>query len=399
MINSALDNITILDISTMIAAPWSSTYLADYGARVIKAEHPKYGDASRKYGKMKDGQGLFWKTLNRNKEYITLNLSKDEGQEIFKELLTEVDVVIENFRPGTLERWGIGWEEMKKINPSIILLRTTGFGQEGPYSKKAGFGTVAEGMSGFSSVNGYSDTPPTLPGFALADGVCSIFGALSIMIALNERNKSKDNEGQFIDISLYEPLMRLLEPHILAYDQLKEIAPRVGNGSVSVAPRNAYKTKDGDWVALSAATQTIAEKVFKVIDREDLIKDERFCDNESRKANVQELDMIIGAWIKRRNTEEVTKKFDDAGAVIGPMYDMSQLFEDEHYKFRESFVTIKDNDFEEMKVANVTAKFSKSPGQVKHLAKDMGSDNKKIFNELLGYNQNEMEQLKSNGII
>lgn len=397
--NEALKNITILDVSTMIAAPWASTHLADFGARVIKAEHPVYGDSSRNYGKKKDGKGIFWKTLNRNKEYITLNLSKEEGQKIFKELLPEVDVVIENFRPGTLEKWNIGWEEMKMINPSLILLRTTGFGQEGPYSKRAGFGTVAEGMSGFSSVNGYAETPPTLPGFALADGVSGMYGALSIMIALHERNLDHKNEGQVIDLSLYEPLMRLLEPHIVAYDQLKEIAPRVGNGSVSVAPRNAYKTKDNNWVALSGATQTIAKNVFKVIGRPELIEDQKFSSNEARVRNVEELDQLISEWISEREMDIVVEDFDKAGAVVGPMYDMKQLFEDEHYKFRETFISLEDEDFEEMKVANVSAKFSKTPGRVKHLAKAKGHDNKKIYTDLLGYSEEELSKLENLNII
>lgn len=395
----ALKNITILDVSTMIAAPWASTHLADFGARVIKAEHPIFGDSSRNYGKKKDGEGIFWKTLNRNKEYITLNLSENEGQSIFKKLLPEVDVVIENFRPGTLERWNIGWEEIKEINPSIVLLRTTGFGQEGPYSKRAGFGTVAEGMSGFSSVNGYDDTPPTLPGFALADGVAGMYGALSIMIALNERGLNGKNEGQIIDISLYEPLMRLLEPHIVAYDQLGEIATRVGNGSLSVAPRNAYKTKDSKWVALSGATQTITESVFKIIDRPELIEDEKFSTNELRVKNVKELDEIIGKWISERNMDVVVEEFDKAGAVIGPMYNVAQLFDDEHYRFRESFVSVEDEDFEKMRVANVSAKLSKTPGNVKHLAKAKGYDNTKVYSELLGYSKEKLLELKNLNII
>lgn len=397
--NEALKNITILDVSTMIAAPWASTHLADFGARVIKAEHPIYGDSSRSYGKKKKGKGIFWKTLNRNKEYITLNLSKIEGQNIFKELLPEVDVVIENFRPGTLEKWNIGWEEIKKINPSIVLLRTTGFGQEGPYSKRAGFGTVAEGMSGFSSINGYADTPPTLPGFALADGVSGMYGALSIMIALNERELNPDNEGQVIDITLYEPLMRLLEPHIVAYDQLGEIASRVGNGSISVAPRNAYKTRDNKWVALSGATQTIAENVFKVIGQPELIHEESFSTNEARVSNVDKLDEIIGSWIGQRDADIVVKEFDEAGAVVGPMYNVEELFSDEHYKYRGSFVSVEDEDFEMMRVANVSAKFSKTPGSVKHLAKSKGHDNTKIYQDFLGYSEEKLLELEKLNII
>lgn len=229
--SSALADLKILDISTMLAAPWASTYLADFGAEVVKVEHPQKGDHARNYGKKKGDISLFWKTLNRNKKCITLNLSQPKGQELFKELLPHFDVVIENFRPGTLEKWNIGWSVMQEINPSLVLLRTTGYGQEGPYANRGGFGTVAEAMSGFTSVNGPADGPPTLPGMSLADGVSSAFGALSVMIALHERAANGRKEGQCIDISLYEPLMRFLEPHLVAYDQLGEIAQRVATAA------------------------------------------------------------------------------------------------------------------------------------------------------------------------
>ncbi|MEC5423342.1 CoA transferase [Virgibacillus sp. C22-A2] len=395
----ALEGLKILDISTMVAAPWSSTYLADFGADVIKVEHPEYGDHARNYGKQKKGVPLFWKTLNRNKRFITLNLSKEKGQEIFKELVKDVDVVIENFRPGTLERWNIGWDVLEEINPSLILLRTTGFGQSGPYSKRAGFGTVAEAMSGFTSINGESDGPATLPGLALADGVSSVFGSLSIMIALFEKLNNPEGRGQNIDISLYEPLMRFMEAHLMAYDQLGDVAERVGNGSVSIAPRNAYQTKGGEWVALSGASQSVTKNVFKAIGKEELFYDERFSTNENRMRNVKELDKLIGGWIKERNLEEVVEVFNNAGAVIGPMYDVSQLYEDPHYIYRESFVTVEDEELGEMHVPNVVAKFSRTPGKVKSLGQKKGMHNNEIYSELLNISQEELELLTENKII
>lgn len=395
----ALDGLKILDISTMLAASWSSTYLADFGAEVIKVEHPEYGDHARNYGKKKEGIPLLWKTLNRNKKFITLNLSKPQGQELFKKLIQEVDVVIENFRPGTLERWGIGWDVLEKLNPSLILLRTTGYGQTGPYAERGGFGTVAEGMSGFSSVNGEADGPPLLPGLPLADGVSSVFGSLSVMIALFERLNNPESKGQYIDLSLYEPLMRFMEAHLMAYDQLGEVAERKGNGSVSIAPRNAYRTKGGEWVALSGASQTVTKNIFKAIGKEALFYDERFSTNEQRMKHIKELDELIGNWIGERELEEVVNVFTEAGAVIGPMYDTGQLRKDPHFIHRKSFIAVHDEELGEMHVPNVVAKFSRTPGKVNSLGRTIGYDNQEVYQEYLQLTQEELISLKEQNII
>ena len=294
---------------------------------------------------------------------------------------------------------GIGWNELSKIHPKLIMLRTSGFGQEGPYANRRGFGTVAEGMSGFTSVNGSQDGPPTLPGIPLADGVSSVFGALSIMIALFEQNQSKKPLGQYIDISLYEPLMRFLEPHLVAYDQLGEIAARVGNGSVQTAPRNAYLTKDNKWIALSASTQSIATNLFKAIGKPELIEDERFSTNESRLKNVNVLDEIIGEWIRGREMEEVVNVLNESGAVVGPMYDVSQIYEDPHYKYRETFVKIDDKDLGEMRIPNVFAKFSRTPGKIRSTGPDLGQHNEDVYGNLFGYSSEKIKELEDKNII
>ena len=394
-----LEGLKILDASTMLAAPWACTFLADYGAEVIKIEHPDYGDHARNYGAKKDGISLLWKTLNRNKKNITLNLKEQEGQRLFKELVSKVDVVVENFKPGTFEKWNIGWEVLSEINPSLIMLRTTGYGQTGPYSSRGGFGTVAEAMSGFTSVNGSADGPPLLPGIALADGVSGVFGALSIMIALNERANNPGFKGQVIDISLYEPLMRFLEPHLMAFNQLGEIAERLGNGSNTTAPRNAYQTKEGRWVALSGSTQTITKNVFQAIGRIELIEDERFSNNANRLKNVKEINEIIGTWIKERELDEVIDTLSECGAVVGPMYDIAQLFEDPHYQYRETFVTLEDEELGEIQVPNVVAKFSRTPGKVRTSGAKKGKHNEEIYKELLGISDERLVELKKMDII
>ncbi len=383
----------------MLAAPWASTFLADYGAEVIKVEHPQNGDHARKYGAQKDGKGVFWKTLNRNKKGITLNLKTAEGKKIFLQLLKDTDVLVENFRPGTLDKWGLDWPTLLEANPKLILLRTSGFGQEGPYAKRGGFGTVAEAMSGFTSVNGEKSGRPTLPGMALADGVSSIFGALSIMIALYAQIKNGVEEGQQIDINLYEPLMRLLEPQITAYDQLGKIPEPIGNSSLQTAPRNAYLTADKTWVALSGSTQSITKNIFRAIGREDLITDPKFSTNEQRLKNVKELDEIIGNWIKQYTYKEVVDIFSKAGAVVGPMYNIAQLFEDPHYQYRQSFIPIEDKDFGVMRVPNVFAKFSKTPGTIRHLAPEKGQHTEEILKEKIQLTDEQIQELKNLGII
>ncbi|WP_040977878.1 CaiB/BaiF CoA transferase family protein [Oceanobacillus jeddahense] len=399
MNNSPLKGIRVLDISTMLAAPWAATHLADFGAEVIKVEHPIYGDHARRYGKQKGNVPLLWKSLSRNKKSITLNLSNEMGQKIIKDQIKHFDVIIENFRPGTLERWGIDYDTLSEINPKVIMLRTSGFGQDGPYANRRGFGTVAEGMSGFTSVNGDETGPPTLPGMPLADGVSGVFGALSIMIALYERSQNESFQGQCIDISLYEPLMRFLEPQLIAYDQLGEVAERMGNGSLQTAPRNAYETKDKKWIALSASAQSIAENLFNAIGRPDLIKDARFATNKDRLKNVDELDQIIGEWIRERNMDDAVNTLNESGAVVGPMYDVKQIYEDPHYIERESFVNIVDEDLGNMKLPNVFAKFSRTPGEVKTTGPQKGEHNEEIFQNLFGFSAEELAELKKKEII
>jgi formyl-CoA transferase len=394
-----LKGLTVIDCATHMAAPWAATYLGDYGAEVIKIEHPKTGDTARTFGAVKDGIGVLWKTLARNKKCITLNLGVDEGREIFLNLIVKADILIENFRPGTLEKWGLSWDILSEKNPRLILLRCSGFGQEGPYSKRCGFGTVAEGMSGFAAANGHPDGPPTLPPNALADGVTSIHAALAIMTAVYERDVLGSGKGQVIDISLYEPLMRLMEASMVEYSILGTIPQRMGNRLSSAAPRNAYITKDFRWVALSASAQPIAEKVFHAIGRPELIQDPRFCDNPSRVKNVEELDAIVGGWIKEHPMQEVIDTFLNAGAVIGPIYTVDQIFEDPHFLHRESIVTLEDKDFGSVTMPNVTAKFSRTPGSIRHTGASKGEHNNEIYQEVLGLSVEEIQQLKAKGVI
>ena len=398
MNNLPLRGLKVIDCATLMAAPWAATYLGDYGAEVVKIEHPKTGDTGRSFGAVKDNIGIFWKTLARNKKCITLNLGVEEGKKLFLQLIKEADVLIENFRPRTLEKWGLDWKVLSEVNPGLILLRCSGFGQEGPYSKRGGFGTVAEGMSGFAGMNGWPDGPPTLPPNALADGVAGIQAALAIMIAIYERDVLKSGLGQVLDICLYEPLMRLMEASIVEHSVLGTIPQRMGNRLSSAAPRNTYITKDGEWVALSASAQPIAEKLFKAIGQPELIQDPRFCNNPSRVQNVEALDEIVGGWIKEHPIQDVMSILMEAGAVVGPIYTIDQLHEDEHFKFRKSLVEVEDKDFGHVTMPNVTTKFSRTPGEIRHTGASKGEHNEEIYQKL-GLSVDQINELKTNGVI
>ncbi len=395
----SLEGLVVLDMSTMLAAPSAATLLGDYGAEVIKIEEPTRGDHCRRFGPSKDGEPLLWLSMSRNKRCITLNIREEEGSELLKRLVAQSDVLIENFRPGTLERRNLGWDVLSEINPGLVMLRVTGFGQDGPYSNRGGFGTIAEAMSGFAHMTGYPDGPPTLPNFALADGVCGVFGALSVMTAIYERDVKGSGKGQFIDISLYEPLLRLLESQSIQYDQLGIIARRMGNRLADAAPRNAYRTADGNWVALSASAQPIADNVFRAVGRPDMIEDPRFATQEARVKNVEELDSIISEWFLSHTMDDAIQIMRENRAVVGPIYDTAEVYEDPQVKHRQSFVTIEHETLGDVRVPNVHARFSRTPGQVRHLGRSLGADNYQVYGEMLGLPPAEVDGLRDKGVL
>ncbi|MHB9287900.1 CaiB/BaiF CoA transferase family protein [Halobacteriales archaeon Cl-PHB] len=393
-----LAGLTVVEAGSMISAGTVGRFLADFGADVVKLEHPKTGDHLREFGPQKDGTGLWWKYLSRNKRSVTLNLSTEEGAVVFEDLVAEADVLIENFRPGTLERWGIGWDHLSDLNEDLVMLRLSGFGQYGPYSDRPGFGTLAEAMSGFAYLNGFADREPLLPPTGLADGIAALFSTFSVMFALYHRDVH-DGGGQFIDTSLIEPIFSLLGPQPMRYQQLDEIEARSGNRSTSSAPRNVYETGDDRYVAISASAQPIAERVLKAIDRPDLIDDPRFEDNESRLENVEELDAIIQDWMDDHDREEIVARFEEYEATIAPIYNVADIMEDEHYQAREALIPVADDDIGEGLVQNAVPKFSETPGEVRHLGPDLGEHNESIYGGLLGYGEETIDDLEDAGAI
>ena len=399
--NLPLEGLKVIDCTTLLAGGMMTMLLADFGAEVIKVEHPKKGDSLRVFGQgpLKNGASSWWTVFSRNKKTITLDLSREEGKELFKRLIKDADILVENFRTGTFEKWGIGYNELKTINSRIIMVSITGFGQTGPYRNRTGFGTLAEAMSGYSHITGYADGPPTLPAFALADGVTALTGAYSLMFAVYHRDVKGTGEGQHIDLTLYEPLLTVLGPQITEYDQLGFIQQRLGSRIPYAAPRNIYRTNDGQWVAVSASSPAVAQRVFQAIGRAELIQDPRFKDNVSRVANVDELDKIVGSWIGEHSADEVIQKFEECGAAVGPIYDVSQLLGDRHVKARESIVEINDPGLGKIKMQNVMPKFSKTPGRIRHVGQHLGQDNHEVYIKKLGVNEAEFTRLRAEGII
>lgn len=394
--SQALNDIKVIDIATLFAGPMAATMLADFGAEVIKIEHPKNGDPVRTHGSSKNGVGLWWKMLARNKKSVTLYLGSPEGQQIFKQLIKDADVVIENFRPGTLEKWGLGYDELAKINPKLVLARVTGFGQIGPYASRPGFGTLAEAMSGFASITGTPDGPPTLPPFGLADGISALTTAYAIMTALHAREHT--GKGQVIDLAIIEPILTVLGPQVIAYDQLGEIQQRRGNRSSNNAPRNTYVTSDGKWVAISTSAQAIAERVMHLVGRPELIAEPWFASGAERAKRADILDEAVGGWIKQRTRDEVIAEFEKAEAAVAPIYDITDIFKDEQFAALGTIKTVEDDELGPVKFQNVLFRLSDTPGEIRTAGPSLGKHTAEVLTSL-GISAEAQAELKTKGII
>lgn len=391
-----LAGIRVLDLATMMAAPATAGYLAEFGADVIKVEKPREGDPQRQWGTRKDGQALYWKSLSRNKRSLTLDLRLPDGAEILKRLVATADVVVANFRPGTLERWGLGYETLALVNPGLVMLEVSGFGREGALAGRPGFGTLAEARSGFAHLNGEADGPPTLPNMGLADQFSGVMGAFAVMLALYHRDRS-DGRGQRVDLSLCDPILRLIEPSLLDWDQLGIAGRRTGSRSVHVAPRNVYRCGDGRWVALSASTPATLRRVFAAMGRPELADDPRFCDNAARLENVDELDGLIGAWMGTRPAAEVIETMEKAEAAVGPVHDIPDIFADESVADRAALVMVTDPDLGAMRLVNVVPRLSRTPGTVRSTGPKLGEHTAEILSELGMVDR--LEELTEKGVI
>lgn len=395
-LRTALGGLRVVEIATLFAGPLAATFLGDLGADVVKIEHPRQPDPARHHGQSKDGIGLWWKTIGRNKRLATLDLSQPSGQAIFRRIAEHADVVIENFRPGTLERWDLGYERLAANNPGLVLARVTGFGQIGPYARRPGFGTIAEAMSGFASLTGEPDGPPTLPPFGLADGVAALALAYGVMAAIEARRST--GRGQVIDLALIEPLLMLLGPQITAFDLLGEVQPRTGNRSVNNAPRNLYRSADGRWLAVSTSSQSIAERVLRLVGRPDLVDQPWFGTGRGRAAHAAVLDTVVGAWIGQRTAAEVIAAFEEAQAAIAPVYDVRDIVGDPQYSALGTIVQVVDDELGPMKMQDQLFRMSATPGVIRWTGRAHGHDTAGIL-AAVGVDSGELADLRARGIV
>ncbi len=390
-----LDGLRVLDLSRLIAGNMLSLQLADFGAEVIKVETPVKGDPLRAW--KDEGIDCHWKVYARNKKSLTLNLREPEAIEILLSMVSSADALIENFRPGRLEEMGLGPDTLFSVNPKLVLVRISGFGQTGAYRDRPGFGSLVEAMSGFADRNGFSDREPVLPPLALADMIAGLYGAMSVMIALREV-ETKGGRGQVIDLSLLEPIFSVLGPEALTHKVTGAIKKRLGSGSNTSSPRNAYVTRDGKWVALSASIQSMAERVFRVIGREDMIHDPRFCSNPERVKNRDLVDEILGGWIKQRDQDEVLKIFCREEITASGIFNIGEIIKDKHFQSREVLVDLPDEDVGTAPMHNIIPRLSKTPGKFRVPAPKLGQHTKALLSEL-GITSDHIISLKERGVI
>ncbi|MCX5269176.1 CaiB/BaiF CoA-transferase family protein [Streptomyces sp. NBC_00199] len=391
-----LHGVRVLDLATLFAGPLAATLLGDFGADVVKVEHPERPDPSRGHGPSKDGVGLWWKLLGRNKRTITLNLSTPGGRDTLLRLAATADVIIENFRPGTLEKWDLGWEELSAANPRLVLTRVTAFGQFGPYAHRPGFGTLAEAMSGFAAITGEPDAPPTLPPFGLADSIAGLATAYAVMTALTARDRT--GEGQVVDMAIIEPILTVLGPQPLWYDQLGYVQARTGNRSANNAPRNTYRTADGDWVAVSTSAQSVAERVMRLVGRPELIDEPWFATGAERAAHTDVLDEAVGTWIARHTRTDVLAAFEKAEAAIAPVQDVRDVLSDPQYQALDTVTAVDDPELGRIRMQNVLFRLSATPGAIRWAGRPHGADTDAVLTEL-GLTADELSTLREAGAL
>ncbi|MFD9869221.1 CaiB/BaiF CoA transferase family protein [Streptomyces niveus] len=395
-VSPPLHGLRVLDLATLFAGPLAATMLGDFGAEVVKVEHPTRPDPSRGHGPAKDGVGLWWKILGRNKRAITLDLGAPAGRDVLLRLAADADVIVENFRPGTLERWGLGWAELSAVNPRLVLARVTGFGQFGPYSHRPGFGTLAEAMSGFAAMTGEPDGPPTLPPFGLADSIAALATAYAVMTALSGRTAT--GRGQVVDLAIIEPILTVLGPQPLWYDQLGYVQPRTGNRSRNNAPRNTYRTADGCWLAVSTSAQSVAERVMRLVGREELIDEPWFGTGSGRAEHADVLDEAVGGWIARHSRDDAIAAFEKAEAAIAPVHDISDVMNDPQYRALDTVTEVQDPELGPIRMQNVLFRLSETPGAIRWAGRPHGADTEAVLTEL-GLSAPEIAALREEGVL
>lgn len=392
-----LSNLRVIEMGTLLAGPFCGQLLGDLGAEVIKVEPPGQGDPMRVWGRQKQGEpSLWWPVLGRNKKAITLDLRQGEGQQVLRELIVKSDFMIENFRPGTLEKWGLGWEAVSAVNPRLIMIRVSGFGQTGPYARRAGFGAIGEAMGGLRYVVGDPSTPPSRVGISIGDSLAATFACIGGLAALNYRERT--GRGQMVDSAIYEAVLGMMESLITEYDQTGYIRERTGAVLPNVAPSNVYPTKDG-LVLIAANQDTVFGRLCEAMGRAALVSDARYDSHQSRGTHQKELDELIGRWTASHTTHEILELMDRHGVPAGQIYRAPEMLQDPHFAARESIVSVAHPEFGQIRMQNVAPRLSETPGGIRAPSPTLGQHNDEIYLDFLGMPRERYDRLKAARVI
>ena len=394
-----LEDVRVVEMGSLLAGPFCGQLLADFGAEVIKVEPPGKGDPMRLWGRhRKEGRTLWWPIIARNKKSVTLNLRAEQGQEVARRLIASADVVVENFRPGTLERWGLGYEDLREINPGLVMVRVSGYGQTGPYRDQAGFGSIGEAMGGIRHVTGFPDRPPPRVGISLGDSLAATFGALGAVTALYNR-ETNGGRGQVVDVAIYEAVLALMESTIPEYALAGHARGRTGAILPFVAPSNTYPTSEGDYVVIGANADTVFGRFAGAVGHPEWAESEKYATHHARGENQQELDGMISAWTGQRTAEEVLEAMKEAGVPAGKLYTAEDMLSDEQYAARGSIVEVEDPDIGPFPMQNVVPRLSETPGEVRWTGPKLGQHNEEVYEKVLGMDEEDLDALRERGII
>jgi formyl-CoA transferase len=396
-----LAGVRVIELGQLLAGPFTGRLLGDMGADVIKVEPPGQPDPIRDWGKARyEGRSLWWPVQSRNKRCVTLNLRSERGQELLLELVKQADVLTENFRPGTLERWNLGWDRLSEANPRLVLARISGYGQTGPYAERAGFASVAEAMGGIRYINGFPGEPPPRIHLSIGDSLAGMFAAQGILAALYKRDALGFGRGQVVDVSLLESSFALLESMVPEYDRLQIVREPQGTNLKGIAPSNIFKSADGKWMVIAANADKVFGRLCEAMGRPELATDPKFADHLSRGEHQDEIEGLIADWAAGRDAAEIDRILNENGVICGPVYTIADIFQDEHFWARDMLVKHEDPEFGEYIGPGITPKFSETPGEVRWSATwEEGSHNREVYGELLGLSEGELVGLKEEGVL
>ncbi len=393
-----LDDIRVLELGQLLAGPFCGQILGDFGADVIKVEDPEKGDPMRQWGREKPhGQSLWWPVVARNKSSITLNLRSEAGQDLLRQLVASSDVLLENFRPGTLERWGLSPEALWEINPGLVITRVSGYGQSGPYASRAGYGSIGEAMGGIRYVTGDPDQAPSRAGISLGDSLAAVFAAVGTLVALHSRERT--GRGQIVDSAIYEAVLAMMESLLPEWEVAGYQRERTGSVLPNVAPSNIYPTADGEMVLLAANQDTVFRRLADVMGRPELARDERYATHSARGASMAELDDLIGAWTATYDADPLLELLNEGGVPCGRIFRAVDMLADPHFAAREAIVRVAHAQFGEVPMQNVFPQLSATPGRVRRVGPELGEHNTAVYQDLLGLSVNDLDRLRGDGVI